>query len=73
MLHYKRGRVSAEGRESALKSKMDELRSRGDREGAAVEGKEKAATVAVGVMARLTRSTRATGVNTDEEVGQSRC
>lgn len=71
MLRYKRGKVSAEGRESALKSEIDELRSRGGREGgggaaAAVGGEEKA-TVAVGVMARLPgASTRATGVNTEE-------
>lgn len=69
VLHYKRGKVSAEGRESALKSEIDELRSRGDGEGASVERKEKE-TVNVGVMARLTGgagvSTRATGVNTEE-------
>lgn len=69
VLHYKRGEVSAEGRESALKSEVDELRSRGDTEGAAVEGKEKT-TATVGVMARPEAgeglSTRATGVNTEE-------
>ena len=70
MLGYKRGETSAEGRETALKSEIDELRSRVDGEGAAVHGREKA-TVAVGVMASLTgraekTSTKATGVNTEE-------
>lgn len=76
MLHYKRGKVSAEGRESALKGEIDQLRSRGGREGAAVDGKEKAG-VAVGVMARLTRrhetSTKATGVNTEEVSRGGQC
>lgn len=71
MLHYKRGKVSAEGRESALRSEIDDLRSRGGKEGegAAVDGKEKAA-MTVGLTARLTgreeASTKATGVNTEE-------
>lgn len=69
MLHYKRGKVSAEGRETALKSEMDELRARGDRDGGRGDGKAKAG-VAVGVTARLTgreeTSTKATGVKTEE-------
>eukprot|EP00752_Nemacystus_decipiens_P012065 g10696.t1 len=70
VLHYKRGKVSAQGRETALKSELDELRSRGDGEGVSADKEEKAG-VSVGVMARLTgpeeASTKATGVNTEEK------
>eukprot|EP00903_Cladosiphon_okamuranus_P008308 g7992.t1 len=75
VLHYKHGKVSAEGRESALKIEIDELRSRGrgegggEGEGADGDGKGKA-TVSVGIMARLMgpeeASTKAAGVNTEE-------
>ena len=82
MLHYKRGKVSAEGRASELKSEVEEWRGASaaaaaaaaaavasGEEGAAAEENASAAASVAGQKAGEKAPTRATGVNTEEVRG----